>query len=69
MFWDSVSVPSSRVKSPSRKESQSVTYILTGKVHAGWGSVSVMIANRVEPGITEGWMKREHTQNKVRIRE
>jgi hypothetical protein len=60
-FRNNVSDPSSRVKSPSRKESQPVTLILTGKVPAGWGSVSVMVASRVESGVKEGWMKRKHT--------
>jgi hypothetical protein len=49
MFPDNVSVPSSRVKSPSWKGSQPVTQILTGKVPMGWGSVSVIRANRVGP--------------------
>jgi hypothetical protein len=42
---------------------------ITGKIREGWASVSVMTANRVDPGETEEWMKRKHIYNKVRVRE
>jgi hypothetical protein len=33
-----------------------------------WGSVSVMIARRVEQGVRERWMKRKDMYNKVRVK-
>jgi hypothetical protein len=48
------------------EKSELLMQILTQKVCAGWGSVNVMTANRVEPGVRDGWVKRKDIQNKAR---